>query len=198
ENALEQTRRQYGMFVTGYVIMPEHIHLLVGEPERATLATALQALKQSVARRLIGDREHFWEARYYDFNVWSKSKRTEKLRYVHRNPVKRGLVEKPEDWPWSSLRHYATGVVEIESEWTARRRERAGQTLTLDARSSESAQTKSPPKQNRLGRGTLLSFLPNENSRRASRYVCPVTDRCMDEKGALPAQKRQGRLPAII
>ena len=53
-------------------------------------------------------------------------KTTEKLRYMHRNPVKRGLVARPEDWPWSSFRHYATGVegtVEIESMWTARKRE---------------------------------------------------------------------------
>jgi putative transposase len=67
----------------------------------------------------------FWQARYYDFNVWTEEKRVEKLRYMHRNPVKRGLVEKPEDWPWSSFRHYATGSegpVEIESQWTAFRR----------------------------------------------------------------------------
>jgi hypothetical protein len=52
----------------------------------------------------------------------------EKLRYIHRNPVKAGLCERPEDWEWSSFRHYATGCegrVEIESEWTARKRERA-------------------------------------------------------------------------
>jgi putative transposase len=67
----------------------------------------------------------FWQRRYYDFNVHSEEKRVEKLKYMHRNPVKRGLLEKPEDWPWSSFRHYATGhlgVVEIESEWTAFRR----------------------------------------------------------------------------
>ena len=53
---------------------------------------------------------------------------------MHRNPVKRGLVEKPEDWPWSSFRHYLTGaegVVEIESEWTGRRRERMGMPLRV-------------------------------------------------------------------
>jgi putative transposase len=54
----------------------------VTEPERATLATALKALKQSVARRLIGDRKHFWQPRYYDFNVWSIAKRIEKLKYI--------------------------------------------------------------------------------------------------------------------
>jgi putative transposase len=85
EQALEQARRQYGFYVTGYVIMPEHVHLLVSEPERSTQARALQALKQSVARRLIGEREHFWQARDYDFNVWTARKCIEKLRYMHRN-----------------------------------------------------------------------------------------------------------------
>ena len=137
EQALEQARRAYGFYVTGYVIMPEHVHLLISEPERSTLARALQALKQSVARKLIGGREHFWQARYYDFNVWTKRKRVEKLRYMHRNPVKRGLVEKPEDWAWSSFRHYLTGdegVVEIESEWTGRKRERMGMPLRVKVR----------------------------------------------------------------
>jgi putative transposase len=56
-------------------------------------------------------------------------KTVEKLQYMHRNPVKRGLVAKPEDWRWSSFRLYPTGevgTVEIESQWTARKREFAG------------------------------------------------------------------------
>src|ERR1035438_7237302 len=44
-----------------------------------------------------------------DFNVSSSEKRIEKLRYMHRNPVKRGLVTAPEDWKWSSFRAYACG-----------------------------------------------------------------------------------------
>ena len=71
---------------------------------------------------------------YYDFNVWSEEKRIEKLRYMHRNPVKRGLVLNPRDWVWSSFLHYVSGVegvVEIESQWTARKRERMGLTLRL-------------------------------------------------------------------
>jgi len=108
--------------------MPEHVHLLVSEPKRADLAVAIKSLKQGVARRLIEDTEHFWQKRYYDFNVRTHDQFVEKLRYIHRNPVQRGLCECPEDWEWSSFRHYATGGegrVEIESEWTARRRERA-------------------------------------------------------------------------
>jgi len=77
---------------------------------------------------LIGDAEHFWQKRYYDFNIRNDPQFVEKLRYIHRNPVKAGLCERPEDWEWSSFRHYATGCegrVEIESEWTAGKRERA-------------------------------------------------------------------------
>jgi hypothetical protein len=53
--------------------------------------------------------EHVWQRRFYDFNVWTARKRIEKLRYMHRNPVVRGLVQEPEQWPWSSYRSYAFG-----------------------------------------------------------------------------------------
>ncbi len=128
------------MCVYGYVVMPEHVHLLLNEPEQNTFAQAIKSLKQGVARRLaLRAKDSFWQARYYDFNVWSEGKFAEKLRYIHRNPVKRGLVERPEDWTWSSFRHYASGevgMVEIESQWTARLRERAGIFLTLKIRPS--------------------------------------------------------------
>ncbi len=139
ERALEQVRLWYGFYVTGYVVMPEHVHLLISEPERGSLSVALQMLKQNTSRQLweFAKDGHFWERRYYDFNVWSESKRVEKLRYIHRNPVKRGLVGHPEDWEWSSFRHYVSGVegaVEIESQWTARRRELLGLTPQVTRR----------------------------------------------------------------
>ena len=105
--------------------MPEHIHLLISEPEKGNPSRAMQVLKQRVARRLLGKRrrpvsqmelwrdvpelERFWQRRFYDFNVFSDAKITEKLRYMHRNPVKRGLVSAPELWPWSSYRLYIFG-----------------------------------------------------------------------------------------
>lgn len=123
ESALERIRLRYDFVVLGYVVMPEHVHLLVNEPKAGTLDRAMQALKLSVARRR--KEKPFWQARYYDFNVWNPEKTTEKLRYMHRNPVARGLVAKPENWAWSSFRHYMNGIegtVEIESFWTAARR----------------------------------------------------------------------------
>ncbi|MBS1804586.1 MAG: transposase [Acidobacteria bacterium] len=130
ERSLELTRIAYGFYVAGYVVMPEHVHLLLTEADPGPLSTAVQALKQSVSRKLaLRGAEPFWQARYYDFNVWNEEKRVEKLRYIHRNPVRRGLVKNAEDWQWSSFVHYATGlegVVEIESEWTTQRRARSG------------------------------------------------------------------------
>ena len=128
--------------VYGYVVMPEHVHLLLSEPQQATLADAIQSLKQGVSRRWIGEAEHFWQKRYYNFNLRDCRQFVEKLRYIHRNPVKRGLCARPEDWGWSSFHHYAAGQagrVEIESEWTARRRERAAGRLC--AKLSHSSQT---------------------------------------------------------
>ena len=156
ELALERVRHAFRLRVYGYVVMPDHVHLLLSEPERQNLADALKSLKQGVSRRLLtmggplkpafglsgkrmggpfkpafglsGKDKHFWQKRYYDFNVRNQRQFIEKLRYIHRNPVRAGLCERPEDWAWSSFRHYATGyegTVEIESEWTARKRQRA-------------------------------------------------------------------------
>jgi putative transposase len=116
---LDRVRTRYRIVVLGYVVMPEHIHLLVSEPQRETLSTAIQALKLGVVRsmrcasggavvtpprsRKISETwgtppDRFWQARFYDFNVWTERKRIEKLRYIHRNPVERGLVSSPEQW----------------------------------------------------------------------------------------------------
>jgi len=148
EQTLEQTRCWYGFYVAGYVVMPEHVHLLMTEPERAKLSVALQMLKQNVARRLrTPEGGLFWLPRYYDFNVRSKAKRIEKLRYIHRNPVRRGLVRSPEDWAWSSFRHYVSGeegVVEIESQWTARKRELSGAVAGVATQSPQGSQSPRP------------------------------------------------------
>jgi putative transposase len=121
---LEQVRRRYRLVVVGYIVMPEHVHLLLSEPERDDLSLVMQVLKQGFARRLLcqlrrsGNRspselstlilnqQHVWQRRFYDFVVWSAQKRQEKLHYMHQNPVRRGLVREPEQWRWSSARDY--------------------------------------------------------------------------------------------
>ena len=116
--------------------MPEHFHLLMTEPEVGDLSVVMKVLKQRFARRLHSLRKRppptqialwdstpnpVWQKRFYDFNVWTERKRIEKLRYMHRNPVKRGLVERPEQWRWSSFRSYyysERGLVRVNfQEW---------------------------------------------------------------------------------
>ena len=122
---LGEVREGYGFALVGYVVMPEHIHLLIGEPARGTPSTVMQVLKQRVSHRLRRKRRilpaqlrlrfdgsedslpRFWQLRFHDFNVWSHKKRVEKLQYMHLNPVKRGLVIHPKDWPWSSFSFYS-------------------------------------------------------------------------------------------
>jgi putative transposase len=95
--------------------MPEHIHMLVGEPVKGTPSTIMQVLKQRVSK--LGEKHvpsgqnvpRFWEQRFYDFNVWSQDKITEKLQYMHLNPMKRGLVSHPKEWVWSSFSFYSDG-----------------------------------------------------------------------------------------
>ncbi len=126
---LEQARRRYKFVVAGYVVMPEHVHLLLSEPERGDPSVVMQVVKQSFVRRLLrglGNPTHpaqaslrpeplrageVWQRRFYDFMVWTEQNRVEQLRSMHRNPVRRGLVLSPEQWAWSSFRHYAYGEV---------------------------------------------------------------------------------------
>jgi putative transposase len=128
ERVIERTRRSHKVALHAYVLMPEHIHLLLSEPQHRQLSSTIRVLKGESSKLLKGTRERFWQPRYYDFNVFTTPKLVEKVRYIHRNPVTRGLVARPEDYRWSSFNHYATGEaasIEIESRWTASLRERS-------------------------------------------------------------------------
>src|SRR6266446_855141 len=112
----------------GYVLMPEHVHLLISEPRKGTPSKVVQVLKHRTSRALrgrkrrgsqaqlslkfpnqAGELRRFWQKRFYDFNVWSVEKKKEKLNYMHANPVQRKLVRHPKDWPWSSWSFYGNG-----------------------------------------------------------------------------------------
>jgi putative transposase len=107
---LEEARQKYLFRMIGYAVMPEHVHLLLSEPKASSLSTALQVVKQRSARKVY-DVIHgqMWQRRFYDFNVFTQEKVTEKLFYMHENPVKRGLVLSAEEWSWSSARFYSSG-----------------------------------------------------------------------------------------
>jgi putative transposase len=121
---LGQVRAKFHFQLVGYVLMPDHVHLLISEPAGSTPAQVIQLFKQRVSRKLRGRKRpsqfqlplrflddaglprRFWQRRYYDFHVYSRRKLREKLDYRHANPVTEKLVKHPKDWPWSSWPAY--------------------------------------------------------------------------------------------
>jgi REP-associated tyrosine transposase len=128
-------RTEFDFRLVGYVLMPEHFHLLVWPGKTYSPSRIVGSLKQRTDRYIIENLKRskepwclrmldkivlsetvhdestyrVWQRRFYDFNVWSELKRLEKLQYMHGNPVKRKLVESAADWPWSSWRFYHLG-----------------------------------------------------------------------------------------
>jgi putative transposase len=125
---LGEVRARFGFLLVGYVIMPEHLHLLISESDSVSPAKVVQVFKQRVSRRMRGKKRspgkqlplrfpeedtelrRFWQRRYHDFNVYSRAKLQEKLHYMHANPVRAKLVQQPRDWPWSSWCYYYRGA----------------------------------------------------------------------------------------
>ncbi len=114
---LGEVRDRYSFALLGYVVMPDHVHLVIGEAPGATPSTVMQVLKQRSSREVRGvcrasaaELGQFWERRFYDFNIRTWKKLNEKLQYMHMNPVKRGLVDEPQMWPWSSYLFHAKGI----------------------------------------------------------------------------------------
>ena len=169
---LSEVRERYDFALLGYVVIPEHIHLLINEPRVGTPSTVMQVLKQRVSRAMRRKRRraasgrmrlwdetplhgpllkryaHFWQARFYDFNVWSEKKRNEKMNYMHFNPVKRGLAEHPKEWRWSSFRFYTTaerGLCAPNPEWES------------------TGTSKKPDRENKRGNGDPIVVHPRKD-----------------------------------
>lgn len=119
--ALYAARARFRFELYAWVVMPEHVHLMLRPPEGLALDAILKALKQSVAQTVIArwkqlnatvldsitvhGRIRFWQrGGGFDRNVRDQSELAREIRYIHRNPIERGLVQSPEDWVWSSLR----------------------------------------------------------------------------------------------
>ncbi len=134
---LESSRRTHGYALLGYVIMPNHVHLVLYPSEPMALGLELGRIKAHSAFKIIsswkaqnnpvldhlkakGSRKSqyaFWQPRGYDHNCRTVETVREKVNYCHMNPVKTGLVSDPVEWPWSSYRWYIgdkQGIVQID------------------------------------------------------------------------------------
>ncbi|MCP4581216.1 MAG: hypothetical protein GY839_06330 [candidate division Zixibacteria bacterium] len=107
-------RNRHSFKLLGYVFMPEHVHLVIYPLPDTKVGYLIGAIKSHMAKRYFtaaninpSDFPNvFWQKRCYDHNCHTVSTVKEKIKYCHNNPVKRGLVESPGDWPWSSYNWY--------------------------------------------------------------------------------------------
>ena len=117
---LDRARAKHGFRLLGYVLMPDHVHLVLFPPEGMKLGFVIREIKSRSARRYFataqigssGGRRVFWHRRCYDHNCRSAETVREKIQYCHNNPVKRGLVSDPSEWKWSSYNWYQ-GIKEV-------------------------------------------------------------------------------------
>lgn len=139
--SIERVRTELNVALIAYVIMPEHVHLLIfPRGPLIPMSRILAAIKAPVSRQAKaflresgqqdwlqkltvrhGSREvfRFWQpGGGYDKNLWSERPVSDVVDYIHANPVRRGLVERPTDWIWSSAAVHAglsTGPLTIDS-----------------------------------------------------------------------------------
>jgi putative transposase len=109
EEILFQVARRHEAVLTGYVIMPNHVHFLIGMREGGKqLSSFMHSYKGNVRQAIYGN-AHIWQQRFDDLVITSQEQFTIKLNYMHWNPVKRQLVNRPEAWRFSSYRFWAFG-----------------------------------------------------------------------------------------
>lgn len=116
-HALAKAREKYGFKIIAYVVMLDHVHLLINpDAETYNISLILSSIKSSVAmkatqlsKKSTNERMvHFWQrGGGYDRNIISKEALKSSIEYIHNNPVRRGLVDSPEKWYWSSAGYYA-------------------------------------------------------------------------------------------
>lgn len=111
---IDAARDKFKFKLLGYVLMPEHVHLVIFPPDGTKLGLLIREIKSKMAREYFAmkmsdtaGKNVFWQKRCYDHNCRSVESIREKIDYCHKNPVKRGLVLEPRDYEWSSFNWYA-------------------------------------------------------------------------------------------
>ncbi|MBI1982994.1 MAG: transposase [Acidobacteria bacterium] len=129
--AIAGVRKRRKFLITAYVFMPDHWHALVLPAENDSLPRCMNAIKVASAQalnRFRGTSGAVWQFRYYDRAVRTVKEYQDAARYMHLNPVAKGLVRKPEEWAWSSIHssggpgplHLAVDRLDLPADETTR------------------------------------------------------------------------------
>ncbi len=108
--ALEGARKRLAFLLCGYVLMPDHWHALIGTGYPLTISQVIHDVKKVSARWLHqrrGTEGPVWQHQFWDRFVRHNKEFNDRFVYMHLNPVRKGLVAKPQDWPWSSYNNFA-------------------------------------------------------------------------------------------
>jgi putative transposase len=116
-SAAVRVRARRGFLFTGYVFMPDHWHALLIPREDDMLPSVMNGIKVAATLEINRSRRAkgpVWQPRYFDRIVRNVREYHKTMEYMHLNPVRRGLVSKPEDWLWSSIHsHGGPGPVRL-------------------------------------------------------------------------------------
>jgi REP element-mobilizing transposase RayT len=108
-NLIRESHKKYQIMIHSYCLMNNHYHLLVETPE-ANLPDVMHYINQNYAyyylRKFSNKDGHVFRGRYKKFLVKNDKYFTTLCRYIHLNPVKANLIRNPQEWTWSSYRHY--------------------------------------------------------------------------------------------
>jgi len=121
--ATQASRIEYGFSLTAWVFLPDHWHAIFYPRYPLTISRVMESIKDRATKRINRRREDagkLWQPRFFDRAVRTVREYGEKVEYIHLNPVKAGLVARPEDWAWSSVHDY-TGSVDhspLDPEWS--------------------------------------------------------------------------------
>jgi len=142
-DSLNFYRHSQGFKLLGYVIMPDHLHLMIWPQAKAVVSSFMRSFKEFTAKRIIQlaevegitdwltafrqagaetgrSKNKVWQDSYWDENVFTEDFLKQKLQYMHFNPVRAELVAQPEDYPYSSYRSYEYDqewLIEIDKDW---------------------------------------------------------------------------------
>jgi REP-associated tyrosine transposase len=109
-DALAESRSKLHFLLYGYVVMPDHWHALIWTTYPLTISRVVQDIKWLSANSLNRARRasgSIWQHQFWDRFVRHAREFNQRLTYMHLNPVRKGLVRKPEDWRWSSYNNFA-------------------------------------------------------------------------------------------
>jgi putative transposase len=131
---LAETVQHYSLSMVGYVLMPTHLHVLIGLPDLQLLSQFMESFKSLSSRRVkqlhllnsektANFKYKLWMPRFDDIVIKSEKQFRIKLDYIHNNPVRAGLVKKANDWEYSSAGDWLGGKpgfipIDKEYQWT--------------------------------------------------------------------------------